>query len=66
MADKTLYTREEHALAALEAKASKARRLAHGADLRAYQDALADIGRAYLKAHPTRESAPKPIPSQEV
>lgn len=64
MTDKRLYTPDEHALAVLEAKASAARRLAHGAEVRAYQDALADIGRAYLKAHPTRV-AWKTIPSQE-
>jgi hypothetical protein len=51
---KPLYTAAEHAMNVLQAKASRARRLAHGADLRAYQDALADIGRAYLKAHPSK------------
>lgn len=54
MTDKKLYTPDEHALNVLEAKASIARRRAHGTNLRAYRDAVMEVGYAYLKAHPQK------------
>lgn len=50
-----LYTEQELAISKLEAAASAARRRAHGTDLKAYQDAVRDVGYAYLKAHPLKK-----------
>lgn len=49
-----LYTPNELAQSRLQAAASNARRRAHGTDLKAYQDAVRDVGYAYLKAHPVK------------